>query len=112
MNVIKALIDQVRLTWRLLRDPRVPFYLKAVPFIGFLYVISPIDFIPDVIIGLGQLDDIGIILAGMRMFEALTPSFIVDEHRDAIRRFNQSGKQPPEVIEGRGYRVQDKAKRG
>lgn len=109
MNILKALIDQVRLTWRLVRDPRVPIYLKLVPFLGLVYVISPIDFIPDVLLGVGQIDDIGIILAGMRLFESMTPSFLVDEHRNALKLMNQ-GKNP-EVIEGRGYRVEEKAKR-
>ncbi|MBL8120644.1 MAG: DUF1232 domain-containing protein, partial [Anaerolineae bacterium] len=68
--MLRAVMDQIRLTWRLLRDPRVPMITKLIPFLGLVYVVSPIDIIPDLIIGLGQLDDLGIILAGMRLFEA------------------------------------------
>lgn len=31
--------------------------------LGVIYVLSPIDFIPDALLGLGQLDDIAVIIA-------------------------------------------------
>ena len=34
-------------------------------FLTFLYFISPIDLIPDVFVGVGQLDDLGIIIYGV-----------------------------------------------
>ncbi len=111
MELLKGIVFQLRLTWRLLRDDRVPLYLKAVPFLGLVYLISPIDFIPDLFVGLGQLDDIGIIFASLRLFEALTPKYLVEEHR-AIMLSLDSGDQPP-TIEARRYRIdREKAKRG
>lgn len=50
-NLIKLLI-------RLLRDPRVPFRRKVFVAAVLLYVVSPIDLIPDFIVGFGKLDDI------------------------------------------------------
>ena len=46
---LRSLITQARLALRLLREPRVPMVLKAVPLLAMLYVISPIDFVPDFI---------------------------------------------------------------
>jgi uncharacterized membrane protein YkvA (DUF1232 family) len=95
-GLVGAIIDRFLLTWRLIRDPRVPLWAKVIPILGVAYVLSPLDFIPDFIIGVGQLDDIGIILLSMRLFEAVTPGYIVDEHREAVRRRHQ----PLEIIDG------------
>lgn len=103
--MLRAIVDQIRLTWQLLRDPRVPIWAKAIPVIGILYVLSPVDIIPDVFIGLGQLDDLAIVMGGMRLFAAVVPEHIVEEHRTLI-----AGK-PLDVIEGFGYKVEPEEKR-
>ena len=97
--MLRAFIDQIRLTWRLLRDPRVPLWAKAIPLVVIAYVVSPLDFIPDFIIGLGQLDDLAIVLGGMRLFEAVVPHDIVEQHRAEL-----SGK-PLDIIQSTGYSV-------
>ena len=86
VGLLKTLVNRGRLVWRLIRDPRVPVYLKAIPIIAAIYVVSPLDFIPDFMIGLGQLDDIGILLAGVEGFIALCPPLVVAEHSKAIER--------------------------
>ncbi len=54
--------DRVRLAWRLYRDPRVsPRLKKLVPTLGLVYLLSPIDLVPDFFLGLGQLDDLGVV---------------------------------------------------
>ena len=109
--MFKAIIDQVWLTWKLLFDKRVPYWMKAVALAPVIYVISPIDLIPDFILGLGQLDDLGLILAGMRLFESIVPEYIVQEHRAAITQ-----RDDPNTIKGRNYSVRseeaEKPKRG
>jgi uncharacterized membrane protein YkvA (DUF1232 family) len=80
----QAILFQIRLTWRLLKDPRIPIWKKTIPFLGLLYVISPIDFIPDVIIGLGQLDDLGLMFLSMRLFEQSIPADILEFHRAVL----------------------------
>ncbi len=55
--------DFFRLYWQLRKDPRVPAVSKWLPWVALVYLISPIDIVPDVIPILGQLDDIGIIFA-------------------------------------------------
>jgi len=104
--MLRPIIDQIHVTWRLLRDPRVPLWAKVIPFLGLAYVLSPIDLIPDFLIGLGQLDDLGIMLAAMRLFESITPGYIADEHRKAISRRNR----PLEIIDSARYRVSRKSK--
>src|SRR5262245_28115371 len=54
--------ENVQYTWRMLRDPRVAPYAKvALPIMALIYLISPIDVIPDMILGMGQVDDAGVI---------------------------------------------------
>ena len=81
---LRSLIAQARLALRLLREPRVPALIKSVPVLAFLYVVSPIDLVPDFIPGLGQLDDLGIILAAIELFVRLCPTGAQTFHREAI----------------------------
>ncbi|HVU11491.1 MAG TPA: DUF1232 domain-containing protein [Phototrophicaceae bacterium] len=96
----RSIINQVLLSWKLLRDPRAPWWAKAFLVLPFIYVISPIDLIPDFIPVLGQLDDLGVIFLGLRVFESLVPKYIVDEHRAALDQ-----RDDPNTISGKGYTV-------
>ncbi len=73
-----AVIRQLRLAWRLFVDRRVPFGYKLLPLAVLGYILSPIDFIPDVIVGLGQLDDLGLFLLGAQVFTMIAPRAIVN----------------------------------
>ncbi len=84
------LIRQIRLLWRLLNDPRVPAWVKIIPAVVLLYLILPIDLIPDLALGLGQLDDLAVILVGLKLFHDLSPSAVVREHEADL-----AGKSSP-----------------
>lgn len=79
-------VTALRLTWRLLRDRRVPLWAKLVPLGALLYVLLPYDILPDVLPGLGQVDDAILLWAAYRFFVWLCPSEVVDEHRAALAR--------------------------
>ena len=82
---IKGLIQHVRLVWRLLKDSRVPSWIKLVPLAGLLYVLSPIDLIPDLMLpGLGELDDLAIVILSLKSFIELSPPAIVRQHLDEL----------------------------
>jgi len=74
------IVRNLRLVYRLLRDPRVPVWLKAIPALAVAYLFFPLDLIADPILGLGQLDDLAVILLGIRLFLELCPAELVDEH--------------------------------
>ncbi len=74
------LIKQLRLGWRLFRDPVLPSVYKLIPTAALLYVLFPADFIPDLIPGLGQMDDLAILLLGLKTFIEASPSAIVERH--------------------------------
>jgi uncharacterized membrane protein YkvA (DUF1232 family) len=89
--MFRTLPSNVRVTLRLIREPRVPLLLKLIPAAAAIYVISPLDFVPDVLPIVGQLDDLGIVFIAVEAFLRLAPSDAVDFHRTAVaegRRFN------------------------
>ena len=84
-GVLSELLDRGRLVWRLMNDERVPSWLKVgIPLVVGIYFFSPIDLIPDFLLGLGQLDDIGVVLLGMALFIRLAPEDAVNEHQKAM----------------------------
>lgn len=63
------------------RDPRVPWYAKALALAVAAYAASPIDLIPDFIPVLGYLDDLLIVPLGIAIVIRLIPPAIMAEHR-------------------------------
>lgn len=84
LSMLSAMMDQIRLVWFLLTDGKVSMLTKAIIPVALLYVISPIDFIPDVILGLGQLDDLGVIMVGLAMFVRMCPPELVQYYKDQL----------------------------
>ena len=65
------------------RDPRTPWYAKAVAIGVVAYALSPIDLIPDFIPVLGQLDELIILPLGLWLVVRLIPPDVMNEHRAA-----------------------------
>ena len=63
------------------RDPRVPWYAKALALCVAGYALSPIDLIPDFIPVIGYLDDLVIVPLGILAVVKLIPPEIMAEHR-------------------------------
>src|SRR5262245_41482556 len=82
--LLRTLFSQARLGVRLLREPRVPLMAKAVPLLGALYLVSPLDLVPDIFPLLGQIDDVSLILIALAVFLRLSPPEAVAFHRAAI----------------------------
>jgi uncharacterized membrane protein YkvA (DUF1232 family) len=83
-KAVGSLLSDVHLALRLVREPAVPPYLKVVPFAALAYVLSPLDFLPDVLPIIGQLDDLGIVILSVKLFLRLCPADVVAFHREAI----------------------------
>jgi uncharacterized membrane protein YkvA (DUF1232 family) len=73
-----------RLALRLVRDPRAPIAAKVVFGAMVVYMISPIDVVPDWIPILGQADDLVALLAGLNLFLKACPRWLVEEHEAAL----------------------------
>lgn len=74
----------LKLFSRLVRDPRVALRSKLVPLGVLGYLILPVDLLPDVFLVLGQIDDLVVILLGLKLFIRLCPPEVVQEHVKAI----------------------------
>jgi len=100
-----------RLVVRLMLDRRVPLRHKLILPAAAIYLISPLDLIPDILPVLGRLDDVLVVLASLAMFLLMAPRDVVMEH---IRNRGGQGtgggddEERPEskVIEGQ-YRFKD-----
>ncbi len=83
-SLMGALFAELRLAWRLMKEPRVSVVLKAVPALALLYVVSPFDFVPDIVPFLGQVDDLGVLLLALKAFLRLCPQAAQAHHAAAI----------------------------
>ena len=76
-----GLIKQARLALRLFKDKRVPGWVKLVPIAGVFYLLSPVDLLPDLVLpGLGEIDDLAMLLLAAKVFVDLSPPGVVREH--------------------------------
>ena len=82
-NFMMFLPNMFTLLGRLLRDARVPLTEKALFAAAIVYVIMPLDFIPDVFPFIGQVDDIYLV--------ALTLLRLLNRTDEAVVRENWSG---------------------
>ncbi len=79
LQVLLHLPNFARLYWRLFRDWRVPILPKALLVLALVYVVSPLDVIPDFIPVIGEMDDIVVVLSGLWLFIRLCPPEVVRE---------------------------------
>jgi len=71
----------LRLVLRLMQDRRVPLLGKLAVVAACVYVVSPIDLLPDFVLPvLGYTDDLAILLAALRFLFNLTPANVLQEH--------------------------------
>jgi uncharacterized membrane protein YkvA (DUF1232 family) len=63
------------------RDPRVPWYAKALAVCVAAYAVSPIDLIPDFIPVLGYLDELVLLPLGILLVVRMIPVEVMAEHR-------------------------------
>jgi uncharacterized membrane protein YkvA (DUF1232 family) len=83
-----------RLALRLLRDSRVPLGAKVIFGATVVYLLSPLDVVPDWIPVLGQADDLVVLMAGLNLFLKACPRWLVDEHESAIGGSHDRDDEP------------------
>jgi uncharacterized membrane protein YkvA (DUF1232 family) len=71
----------------LLQDNRVPLHVKLLPLMVAVYLASPIDLLPGVI-----LDDVALALLALVLILRLTPRHVVE---DLLRRARETDAPPP-----------------
>src|ERR1041384_1774501 len=75
----------VKLCARLVKDPRVSLKPKLILAAAFLYLVIPFDLLPDFMPGIGQLDDLIVILLAAKTFLKLCPPDVLRAHMQALQ---------------------------
>lgn len=88
MSLLKKLREQAKVlksdTYALYlasKDPRVPWYAKALLAVVVAYALSPIDLIPDFVPILGYLDDLIIVPLGVKLALSMIPEDVMNDCR-------------------------------
>lgn len=88
-----GIYQNLRLIGRLLRDKRVPIWLKILPVGALIYLVWPMDLFPIV-----PIDDAFVLYLGGYLFIELCPPDVVQEHRNEIERPSRGA--PPNSSDG------------
>ncbi len=100
----------LRLVWRLTFDKRVPLLLRFLVPLALLYVLSPIDLLPDWVPRLGWVDDLLVLGLAVLLLTKLAPRHVVEEHlgnRHDTGRAEE--KDPSKVVEGSARLIDEEA---
>jgi uncharacterized membrane protein YkvA (DUF1232 family) len=93
-TLLRTLLAQLRLAFRLMREPTVPLLTRALPVLAAIYLISPVDFIPDIVPGLGQLDDLSVVVLALELFLRWCPPGARSFHESALARGQRYAPMP------------------
>ncbi len=91
---------------KLMVDKRVPWRLKIIPIAGIVYVLSPWDFLPDLIPLLGWIDDIFILIGSLLLFLGLSPAAILRNISGQKDNQDNPGYDKDNTIDG-DFRIVD-----
>lgn len=119
-DLLARLWNNLALSARLMFDQRVSGRAKLIPLLALLYMISPIDILPEIAFGpLGALDDMGVLLLALQLFINSAPKDVLRAYRGEApadeeeapqtswrSRFRRSASKEGQVIEGE-YHVRD-----
>jgi uncharacterized membrane protein YkvA (DUF1232 family) len=108
-NLLMFLPNMIALCGRLMTDKRVPGAEKALFAGAIIYAIVPLDFIPDVIPFVGQIDDAYLIALSLLRLIGRTDEEVVREHwhggGDVVRVAESIAGLAPRLLPRRIHRV-------
>lgn len=85
MKKISELKLDINALYLACKDPKTPWYAKALAILVVSYALSPIDLIPDFIPILGYLDDIVILPIGIKLAIKLIPKEVMENSREKAK---------------------------
>jgi uncharacterized membrane protein YkvA (DUF1232 family) len=80
-GVIKNIMNQMKLIFRLMGDGRVSILAKVIPLGTIAYLFSPDPIMFPII---GAVDDVALLALGSYIFTELCPPAVVEEHMQAL----------------------------
>lgn len=107
-GVIRNLMNQLKLIFRLIGDRRVSFFAKLVPLGAFAYLLLPADLAPNVVLPvIGMVDDAAILWLSAYIFTELCPPEVVDEHMKALAGNMKPNDVNDDVVDGETTEVKE-----
>ncbi|GAB4498190.1 MAG: hypothetical protein OHK003_09420 [Anaerolineales bacterium] len=107
-GVVRNLVNQLKLIFRLLGDKRVSFLAKLVPMGAFAYLLMPADLAPNVVLPvIGMVDDAAILWLGTYIFTELCPPEVVEEHMKALAGNMKPSDANDDVVDGEATEVKE-----
>jgi uncharacterized membrane protein YkvA (DUF1232 family) len=88
----RSLKREVYALYLAIRDPRVPWYAKALAGCVVAYAFSPIDLIPDPVPILGYLDDLVLLPLGVLAVRRMIPPAVLADCRERAEAISRQGK--------------------
>ena len=85
---------KLRLALALVREPRIPLLVRAVPPALVLYLAMPLDVIPDFIPVIGHLDDVLVLVIGIAVLLRFTPRAVLEEHLARLEAAPEATPRP------------------
>ena len=108
-NLLLFLPNMFTLLGRLIKDSRVPIAEKTLFAAAIVYVIMPLDFIPDVIPFVGQIDDVYLVALTLLRLINRTDETVIREHwkggGDIVSLANSAASLAPMLLPKRVSRV-------
>ncbi len=80
-SAARQLKREIRALYLAVRDPRTPWYAKALATLVVAYALSPLDLIPDFVPVLGYVDDLLLLPVGVWLTLRLIPAEVMNETR-------------------------------
>jgi uncharacterized membrane protein YkvA (DUF1232 family) len=107
-GVVRNLVNNLKLIFRLIGDKRVSFLAKLVPLGAFAYLLMPADIAPNVVLPvIGMVDDAAILWLGTYIFTELCPPEVVAEHMKALAGNMSPNDTNDDVVDGETTEVKE-----
>lgn len=104
-GVIRNILNQLKLIFRLMGDSRVNVFAKLIPIGTLIYLISPVDAVSLPIIG--AVDDAALLWLGSYIFTELCPPDVVTEHMKALAGNMNPNDADEDVVDGETSEVKE-----
>lgn len=107
-GVVRNVVNQLKLIFRLIGDRRVSVLAKLVPIGAFAYLLMPADLAPNVVLPvIGMVDDAAILWLGTYIFTELCPPEVVEEHMKALAGNMKPQDTQEDVVDGETSEVKE-----
>lgn len=109
LDVLKGmgkLFKRIGAILKLIKDRKVPIHKKAMVLAGLIYVVSPLDIVPDPVLGFGFIDDAVLMMYIISKISDQLDRYI-KEDREAGQAYKNKFDQN-KIIDNIEYEIEDK----